>query len=95
VTTVPTPDVLQPVAVLAGTRLEFREGLLFGLHIDQVCMAFLTRCQGNRPLRTVLSETAGALQLDPARLGGALIPFIRCLIEQGFLLADAQGSGRS
>jgi hypothetical protein len=71
---------------LAGTRLEFREGLLFGLQIDQVCMAFLSRCHGDRPLQAVLSETAGALHLDPGRLSGALMPFIRCLIEQGFLL---------
>jgi hypothetical protein len=34
----------------------------------------------------VVSETAGPLNLNLARLAVALMPFVRCLIEQGFLL---------
>jgi methylase of polypeptide subunit release factors len=61
-------------------------GLTFALQVDNLGMSLLGCIRGDKPLGMVLTELAGRLNHDPARLSAAAMPFVRCLIEQGFLL---------
>ena len=56
----------------------------------------LRRCNGQRPLRTILSELAELAEIDPETLATAAVPTVRRLVAMGFLLpADERAERRT
>jgi methylase of polypeptide subunit release factors len=61
-------------------------GLEFTGAIDAASAAVLARCQGERPLREVLTEMAAAQSVEYSKWLPSALQIVRRLVEQGFLV---------
>jgi hypothetical protein len=61
-------------------------GLAYQGSVDPHGALFLGRCDGTRPLGTLLAETAAELGVELDSLVPAALRVTRTLVEQGFLL---------
>jgi methylase of polypeptide subunit release factors len=68
------------------TRLRRVQGLAYQGSLDPHGALFLGRCDGTRPLGTLLAETAAELGVELDSLVPGALRVTRTLVEQGFLL---------
>lgn len=89
-----SPDVrleqrLEPSAdgwTMIEARLELARGLAYSGNVDPYMANLLTRCDGKRPLRDLLSELAASLDEDADKISAGFLEVVRRLIQRGFLL---------
>jgi hypothetical protein len=68
-------------------QLELLKGLGYKVNIDPYVAALLGRCDGTRPLGSLLNELREEFhEIDPTNLSGTAARVVRVLIERGFLL---------
>jgi SAM-dependent methyltransferase len=80
-------------AELHSTTLALDEGLGFRVGLDDHTARLLPLLDGERPLRTVVSERAEAMKLGPrdaVRFEAAALPVVRRLLELGLLVRRAR-----
>jgi hypothetical protein len=77
-----TPDGWSP----SDRRLRQTAGLRFEGKVDAGMAAVVAACDGNRPLREILGESAVASGVELTRIAEAALPVVRRLVQQGFLL---------
>ena len=66
-------------------RLEKRGGLRHSAQLDVNVMRFLVYCDGQQPLRALLTDLATTLGIEPHRVTEIALPVVRHLLERGFL----------
>ena len=71
---------------VADAKCLHDHGLIFIGQLDEVAFRLLTLCRGDRPLRDLLPGLARTAGRDPDELIPDLLPVVRGLVEQGFLL---------
>jgi SAM-dependent methyltransferase len=71
---------------LEAAELRLSGGFGFRGVADGSTLELLRRCNGQRPLRTILGELAGLAGIDPETLATAAVPTVRRLVAMGFLL---------
>jgi hypothetical protein len=54
--------------------------------LDANVMRLLVYCDGQQPLRALLTNLAESLGLDPDRANRIALPIVRQLIDRGFLI---------
>jgi hypothetical protein len=70
---------------MSTSSIHLAEGLAFSVQADNLALTLLTRMVGARPMLAILTEMAASMnQPLPALIKGAM-PFVLCLIEQGFI----------
>jgi hypothetical protein len=72
-------------SVKAASKLQLVSGLACPGEVNANVVALLSRCRGEQPLRTVVSELATELGQDPEHIVGPCLAVVRPLLEQGFL----------
>jgi len=79
-----------------AAELRLSGGFGFRGVADGSTLELLRRCNGQRPLRTILSELAELAGIDPETLATAAVPTVRRLVAMGFLLpADERAERRT
>jgi hypothetical protein len=73
-----------------GARLQLAKCLKYGLEADRNVLAFVERCQGDRPLGEVLNEVAETLATGREEVISAGLELARLLVTQGLLEAVPQ-----
>jgi hypothetical protein len=74
---------------LFSSEVSLAEGLAYSLKVEGLGMEVLARVRPDRPLEAILTELAARFKQEPPRVFAAAMPFVRCLIEEGFLLPVA------
>jgi hypothetical protein len=75
--------------------LQLDDGLAFQLEVEADAMLLLARCDGRRPLRELVADLARVTGRAPARLAAALLPTLRRLVRQGFLVPSPSRKSRA
>jgi hypothetical protein len=70
---------------VAENRLEMRGGLRHLAKLDVHVMRLLVYCDGQQPLRALLTSLAEALDIELDRMVQIAMPVVRHLLERGFL----------
>jgi SAM-dependent methyltransferase len=79
-----------------AAELRLSGGFGFRGVADGSTLELLRRCNGQRPLRTILSELAELAGIDPETLATAAVATVRRLVAMGFLLpADERAERRT
>jgi hypothetical protein len=68
------------------TRVELARGLAWAGEADEHLARLLSRADGERPLAVLLEEVATAVGRTPQEVVPGLLPLVRRLVAQGFLL---------
>lgn len=66
-------------------RIHLAKGLAYIGNVDPYVSKLIVGCNGERPLKELVSEMASSLEVDPATITARLCEVVRRLIEQGFL----------
>src|SRR5262249_44882841 len=66
--------------------LELEDGLPFRVEVDADALMLMARCAGRRSLRAVVAALGRATGRAPTRLVDGLLPTVRRLVRQGFLV---------
>ncbi|RMF85514.1 MAG: methyltransferase domain-containing protein [Nitrospinota bacterium] len=69
-----------------ASYLRLSRGFAYAGTIDPYIAGLVIRCNGQRPLRTLLNHLAASLHVDLGTITPACLAVVRRLIEQGFLL---------
>lgn len=69
-----------------ATQLKLTRGLAYVGNIDPYVANMIICCDGQRPLRDLLSEMARSMGHDPENIAPTFYKVVRGLIERGFLL---------
>ena len=85
----------KPERPARSARLELDDGLAFQLEVDADGMALLARCDGRQPLRQLVADLSRVTGRAPAPLATALLPTVRRLVRQGFLVPSPSRKSRA
>lgn len=73
-------------AATRGAVLQLDEALAFRAGVDAMTVRLLERCDGRRPLGTLLDDLARVTGRPARRLRASLLPAVRQLVRLGFLV---------
>ena len=68
------------------SRIQLTRGLAYSGNIDPYVAEFLIKCDGKRPIKDLLTEMAGAMNVSYETIEPGLIELVRRLVEKGFLI---------
>lgn len=89
------PDVVQETVGQPGAEdpehvvLRQQRGMRRAERVDSATAALVGACEGSLPLGALVAAVAEVLDADVATLRGELVPVVRRLVEDGFLLPPA------
>jgi len=75
----------------ASARIRLAQGLTYSSAIDLRLAGLVARCTGERPVRDLLAELAGATDSPLEKITPNILGLLRQLIERGFLLPVSLG----
>jgi SAM-dependent methyltransferase len=73
------------------SELKLARGLAYSGKIDPYMAAFVARCNGQHPLRDLMSQLAHSLGQETSAIAPQCLELVRRLVERGFLLPEAGG----
>ncbi len=71
---------------VASARIRLASGLAYSSPVDLRLAELIARCDGQRPVRELLSELAAATNSDLEKITPNCLSLLRQLIERGFLV---------
>jgi hypothetical protein len=71
---------------IASARIRLAGGIAYSSSVDLRLAELIARCDGQRPVRELLSELAAATNSDLERITPNCLSLLRQLVERGFLL---------
>lgn len=74
---------------VVDAKVLHNRGLVYIGDVDEAAFRLLTLCRGERPLAAIIVDLANANQVDPQSLAADIVPVVREMIAQQFLLPAA------